>query len=85
MENDKLDIIIDYLNTLTKIELSKLKEKLLSNEEMKQVYESTGELKSREICKKLKISATTLSNYWKEWEEKGLLKKDGQSYLKVLK
>ncbi len=85
MDDKKLDTIIMYLDILTRMGIAELKDKLLTNDEMKKVYNLTGNSKRDEICKKLKISATTLSNYWKEWEEKGLLKKDGASYTKVFK
>lgn len=50
----------------------------------KSIYELTGEKGQEEIKNELNVSPNTISTLWKEWEEKGILLKDGRSYTKTI-
>jgi len=82
MENKELSRIRELLEFLVKKEISKELEDLSKKE--KDIYFLTGEVGQVEIRKRLKVSADTVSNTWKKLEEKGLLKRAGKSYEKVI-
>ena len=74
--------IREMMEFLVKQEISKELNKLTLKE--KGIYNLTGDIGQREIRKKLKVSADTVSNTWKKLEKKGLLKKEGKGYGKVV-
>lgn len=53
-------------------------------EKNKLIYQLTGIKGQEKITKELNISPNTLSALWREWEEKGILIKDGRSYIKTI-
>jgi len=49
-----------------------------------EIYKLTGEKGQEEIKDELKVSPNTISTLWKDWEEKGILCKDGRVYMKTI-
>ncbi len=79
-----LNRIEQLLVLLTKTHLAPLLQKELADPRMAQLYELTGSHGQREVKKKLNMSATTISEAWKRWEQMGLLIKEGQEYRRVI-
>ncbi|MDO8740359.1 MAG: hypothetical protein Q7J54_02155 [Candidatus Woesearchaeota archaeon] len=82
MDNEELVKIRLLLESLVKRQTAKDLKELPSNE--KRIYELTGKIGQTEMVKKLKISSKTISKAWKNLEEKGLLKKEGSKYKKMM-
>ena len=80
----KLNRIEQLLVLLAKAYLAPVLQKELADPRMLQLYELTGTHGQREIKKKLNMSANTISDAWKRWEQLGLLTREGQEYHKVL-
>jgi DNA-binding MarR family transcriptional regulator len=76
--------IEEWLALLVKSQLGPILESELSDERMAELYKLTGTHGQREIKKKLRMSATTISDAWNKWERQGLLIKAGNEYRKVL-
>ena len=79
-----LSRIEQLLVLLTKTQLAPLLQQEFADPRMAQPYELTGSRGQREIKKKLNLSANTISDAWKRWEQMGLLVKEGQEYRRVL-
>jgi DNA-binding MarR family transcriptional regulator len=74
----------ELLSVIAKAQLAPGLEAELSDPKMRRLYELTGsEMTAKEIAKKLKASATTISNAWKRWERRGLVVKNGKRYRRV--
>lgn len=80
----KLNRIEQLLVLVTKAQMTPVLQKEFTDPRMLQLYELTGTHGQREIKKKLNMSANTISDAWKRWEQLGLLTKEGQEYRKVL-
>jgi len=80
----KLNRIEQLLVLVTRAHLAPVFEKEFADPRMFQLYELTGTHGQREIKKKLNMSANTISDAWKRWEQLGLLTREGQEYRKVL-
>lgn len=74
----------ELLTILVKTALSDVVERELKDPKKRKLYEFTGKLTVREISKKTGIAAGTISETWQEWEQLGLLIKDGRQYRKAL-
>ena len=73
------------MTTIAKALMTPLLEKELSDPKMAKLWDLTGkDVPTTQITKKLKVSATKVSDAWKRWERMGLLIKDGRSYRKVV-
>ncbi len=48
------------------------------------IYEEAGRVSAKDLAKKARVSLTTISELWREWERDGLLIKDGKSYRPIL-
>ena len=82
MDNGELIKIKELLEVLVKKEIYRDLKNLSSKE--KEIYELTGKIGQNEIIKKMKMSSKTISKIWKDMEEKGLLKKEGSKYKKIV-
>ena len=58
--------------------------RILLDDFEKQVYELTGRVCQNEIITKLNMSSKTISKIWQNLEKKGLLKKEGKVYKKII-
>lgn len=76
--------IEELLGTMTKAQLAPIIQKELCDDKAQQLYELTGTMPHKDICKALSCSASTVSDTWKRWERLGLLIKDRGHYRKVL-
>ncbi|MCH8151782.1 MAG: hypothetical protein IH830_05360 [Planctomycetes bacterium] len=76
--------IEDLLRTITKAQLAPIIQRELCDDKTQQLYELTGTMAQKDICKALSRSASTVSDTWKRWERLGLLTKDRGHYRKVL-
>lgn len=81
---NKLNRIEQLLVLVTKAQLEHVLQKEFADPRMRQLYELTGTHGQREIKKKLNMSANTISDAWKRWEQLGLLTREGQEYRRVL-
>ena len=82
MDNEELIKIKELLEALVKKGIYKDLKDLPPKE--KEIYELTGKIGQNEIIKKMKMSSKTISKIWKDMEEKGLLKKEGTQYKKII-
>lgn len=74
--------IEDLLRSLLKVQLGPLLKEHLSSDERREIYRQTGKMTVKQISKKVGWSTGKISGLWSEWEELGLLLKDGKSYRK---
>ncbi len=81
---DTLKNIEHYLKILVMKYFEPILQEELDTPEKKAVYKYTGEKTSREIAKISPLSQPTISRLWVRWEKRGLLKKEGQKFKKVL-
>jgi len=72
-----------WLERLAKSQLEPVLSAELSDPRMAALYKLTGTHGQREIKKKLKMSANTISDAWNRWERQGLIIKEGRDYRKV--
>jgi len=70
------------LRALVKISLTETMSRLLTDERLRELYFGTGNLKREELEKRTGFSAGKISGLWAQWEQAGLLIKDGKSYRK---
>ena len=73
-----------WLAILAKAQLVPIVNAELAEQKMAQLYALTGSATQREIKKKLRVSANTISDAWNRWERMGLIVRDGTQYRKVL-
>lgn len=58
---------------------------LLDSEGKKKVYQMTdGNLSAYEISKRTNVSMGSISNWWNQWYERGILLKEGKRYKKLV-
>ncbi len=57
---------------------------IMKDAQQRMIYEGAGRISSKELAKKARVSLTTVSGLWQEWERQGLMIKDGKSYRPVL-
>jgi hypothetical protein len=77
-----LQSIETLLRSLVKISLTETMSRLLTDEKLRDLYFGTGKLKREELEKRTGFSAGKISGLWAQWEQAGLLIKDGKSYRK---
>lgn len=75
--NNELLVLIAKLMMAPTLQLE------LAEPKHRELYNHTGKKSQAEVAKKLKMSATTVSQLWRRWEEIGLLIKDGKRYRRV--
>jgi hypothetical protein len=77
-----LNNIETLLRSLVRISLAETMARLLTDEKLRALYFGTGKLKRGELEKRTGFSAGKISGLWAQWEQAGLLIKDGKSYRK---
>jgi len=75
--------IEDLLSVLVKISLSEKLRSVRVDKQQRFLYENTGRLPVKELSRKTGFSAGKISGVWQEWEDAGLLIKDGKQYRRV--
>ncbi|MFH1399445.1 MAG: hypothetical protein ABIG95_05025 [Candidatus Woesearchaeota archaeon] len=83
-ELETLQRIESLLEILVKQKLSKELNKINSDKRISLLYQLTGVESREEIVKKTGFSAGKISSIWREWDNAGLIKKVGKTYVKVL-
>jgi hypothetical protein len=71
------------LETMAKTVVAEKLAKILKEKKHAFLYENTGHLPRPELEKKTGFSAGKISGLWSQWEQEGLLVKDGKSYRPV--
>jgi uncharacterized membrane protein len=71
------------LEVMAKTAVSEKLAKILQEPKLKLLYENTGQLPTRELVKKTGFSAGKISGLWSQWEQEGIVVKDGKSYRRV--
>ncbi len=84
MEAKILKNIELLLLALVKMQTYSIKKQIFKNSDKKLVYELTGKETQSDICKKGKMSATTLSELRNNLDDVGLIIKKGTKYIKVV-
>lgn len=87
MDSDELKTLRRIEALLTAMTRAALFEKLReirSDKALRLLYERTGQHSVKELAKATKFSVGKISGIWREWEDKGLLIKDGKSFRKVV-
>ena len=79
-----LQRIEKHLAVLVRIALADAIKTHLSDKRHRLLYDLTGSVPRTQLEKRTKFSAGKISALWQEWEEAGLLIKDGKQYSKVL-
>lgn len=74
----------ELLTLIAKTTLAPVLDHELADPRQRELYVLTGRKTTTELAKKLKMSATTISQLWRRWEQIGLLIKDGQRYRRAL-
>lgn len=85
-EDEKLKVlnhIATMLEALMKMKIDEVLKTELQDPKVKKLYDLTGNTKIREIKKATSFSIGKISGIWKNWERKGILKKDGKFYKKI--
>lgn len=70
------------LRSLVKISLTETMSRVLTDDRLRDLYSCTGKLKRGQLEKRTGFSAGKISGLWVQWEQAGLLIKDGKSYRK---
>ena len=68
----------ELLTLTAKTTLAPVLDRELADARYRELYRLTGKKTCPELAKKLKMSATTISQLWRRWEQIGLLIKDGK-------
>ncbi len=76
--------IEELLTVLTKAVIGSRLGEILKEKNYRTLYERTGELGIIELSKKTRLSTGKISGIWKEWEQLGIVVKEGKSYRKAL-
>ena len=70
------------LRSLVRISLAQPMKDLLATDELRELYLNTGKVKRHDLEKRTGFSAGKISGLWSQWEQAGLLIKDGKSFKK---
>jgi len=79
-----LSRIAQLLEAVAKTVTAEKLAKAMSEPKLRVLYESTGHLSVRELAKRTGFSVGKISGIWSQWEQDGLLVKEGSSYSRVL-
>lgn len=79
-ELDALKRIENLLRSLLRSSLSESMSRLLTDEKLRRLYWSTGNVKRSELERQTGFSAGKISGIWAQWEQAGILVKTGKSY-----
>jgi hypothetical protein len=87
MTSEELKIlkqIEDLLRVLVRVSLSEKLRSIRAHKQRKFLYENTGLLPVKELSRRTGFSAGKISGIWQEWEDSGLLIKDGKQYRRAV-
>ena len=74
----------DLLAVIAKAMLRTTIESMLTDKRQRHLYELTGKhIPVNELTKRVGLGAGTISRSWQQWEEAGLVIKEGKSYRRV--
>lgn len=79
-----LENIENNLTILVKLNIAQVINQVITDENEKILYEFTGIKKRADILEDLHISPNTVSDLWNLWYNLGILKKEGNSFKKVI-
>jgi len=71
------------LETIAKTAVTEKLAKVLGDRKQRILYENNGRLSVKELAKRTGFSVGKISGLWNQWEQEGLLVKDGKSYRRV--
>ncbi len=74
----------ELLSAILKAQLATIIDKELSDKKLERLYQLTGNLKIKEIARKLSMGDKTITSIWQRWEMLGLIIKDSKGYRKVV-
>lgn len=83
--SDELEALLrieKLLRSLIRISLAQPMKDLLATDELRELYLNTGKLKRQDLEKRTGFSAGKISGLWTQWEQAGLLIRDGKSFKK---
>ena len=83
MTNEDIKKIREMMEFLVKQKISEIVLKIRDPMERK-LFELTGTRGVKELVQITKFSAGKISKLWQEWEEQGILVKEGKRYRKVM-
>ena len=85
--SDELRVLrrIDELLTLVaKTMLADRLVEIFDDKQHRLLFEQDGRIPVKDLAKKTRLSAGTISGLWQRWERAGLLIKDGKHYRRVI-
>jgi hypothetical protein len=83
-ELKSLKRIEELLAVLVRVSIAEQLQSIRADKEQKFLYDNTGTLPVKELSRRTGFSAGKISGIWQQWEDAGLLVKDGKQYRKVL-
>jgi hypothetical protein len=79
-----LQRIEELVTVIAKTLLSDKLAEILKNPKHRLIYEGAGRVPIKELAEKARVSFSTVSGLWQQWERQGLMVKDGKSYRPIL-
>lgn len=76
--------IEELLLVIAKTGLAERLSEIFEDKQHRFIFENVGRLPVKILAKKSGLSAGTISNLWRHWEQSGLLVKDGKQYRRVI-
>ena len=76
--------VLKRIESLLVISAKAAVEAELADERLRELYELTGEMTGADICKKLGMSKSTVSETWQRWARKGIVQPSGRGYTKTV-
>ncbi len=80
----KLDRLIELVEALLRTRIAELLDEELDDPKKRMLYELTGKKSVRELSDLTELSTGAISKIWQGWHSKGILKKQGMYYVKIL-
>ena len=81
-DQGKLNRLVELAEALLRTRISELLDKELGDPKKKKLYKLTGKKKIRELSDLTGLSTGAISGLWQRWHSKGILKKEGKSYVR---
>ena len=76
--------IEELLSLVSKTMLAERLTEIFDDKQHRLLFEQAGRIPVKDLAKKTKLSAGTISGLWQRWERAGLLVKDGKHYRRVI-
>jgi hypothetical protein len=80
----QLKRIQELLALVAKALLAERLSEIFDDRQHRLLFEQVGLIPVKDLVKKTKLSAGTISGLWQRWERAGLLVKDGKHYRRVI-